>query len=336
QIVNNMFKIIAIFALVAYVGAASLTEVLNSEWSSFKSNFGRGYKSLKEELQRREIFISNKRLINEHNKRFRAGLESFEKGVNQFSDLTFEEFERLYLSKLNPYHNNTLEKSVFEPAEGDVPDSIDWRTKGAVTPVKDQGQCGSCWAFSANGALEGQWYLKTSRLISLSEQNLLDCSTEKYGNHGCNGGWPASALKYIIFNRGINADKTYPYEAKQGKCRFNETAIAATMNKIGYVASGDEDALKKAVATVGPISVAIMVTGSFMNYKSGVYSEESCPAGVNHGVVIVGYGTDANGVDYWLVKNSWGPHWGDKGYIRMSRNANNQCEIASYGVYTVL
>ncbi|XP_033150981.1 cathepsin L1-like [Drosophila busckii] len=273
--------------------------------------------------------------MNEHNKRFRAGLETFEMGVNQFSDLTFKEFEGLFLSSLTPDNASLAKESVYEPSGRAVPSSLDWRSQGAVTPVKNQGSCGSCWSFSANGALEGQWYLKTKKLISLSEQNLVDCSREKYGNHGCNGGGPASALQYVIDNGGINNQNTYPYVGKQNNCKYSKNAIAATVRSIAYVES-NEGSLKTAVAEKGPISVAIDVTDNFKNYKSGVLNDRMCSTSVNHGVVVVGYGSDANGGDYWLVKNSWGTNWGEKGYIRMSRNRSNQCQIATYGVFTVV
>ncbi|MBN3280405.1 CATS protein, partial [Polyodon spathula] len=212
-----------------------------------------------------------------------------------------------------------------------VPDAIDWRDKGCVT----EGACGSCWAFSAAGALEGQLKLKTGQLVSLSPQNLVDCSS-KYGNHGCNGGLMHHAFQYVIDNQGIDSDSSYPYTAQEGQCRYNSANKAATCSQYHCISEGNEEALKEAVGTVGPISVAIDATRpQFILYRSGVYDDPSCSQRVNHGVLAVGYGTLA-GQDFWLVKNSWGTHFGDGGFIRMTRNKGNQCGIAVYGCYPTM
>ncbi|CAI9540701.1 unnamed protein product [Staurois parvus] len=212
-----------------------------------------------------------------------------------------------------------------------VPDAIDWRDKGCVTNVKNQGSCGSCWAFSAVGALEGQLKLKTGNLVSLSPQNLVDCST-KYGNHGCNGGFMTEAFQYVIDNNGIDSDDAYPYHATDGQCIYNPSGKAASCSKYQEVTAGEEN-LKQALGTVGPISVAIDAKhASFYLYKSGVYDDSSCTQEVNHGVLAVGYG-NLGGKDFWLIKNSWGERYGDQGYVRIARNKGNMCGVASYGSY---
>ncbi|PNI22819.1 CTSS isoform 4 [Pan troglodytes] len=197
----------------------------------------------------------------------------------------------------------------------------------------DMGSCGACWAFSAVGALEAQLKLKTGKLVSLSAQNLVDCSTEKYGNKGCNGGFMTTAFQYIIDNKGIDSDASYPYKATDQKCQYDSKYRAATCSKYTELPYGREDVLKEAVANKGPVSVGVdALHPSFFLYRSGVYYEPSCTQNVNHGVLVVGYG-DLNGKEYWLVKNSWGHNFGEEGYIRMARNKGNHCGIASFPSY---
>ncbi|KAJ6224288.1 hypothetical protein RDWZM_002833 [Blomia tropicalis] len=204
-----------------------------------------------------------------------------------------------------------------------LPDTVDWTTKGIVTPIKNQGQCGSCWAFSAVALMEGQHALKTGNLVSLSEQNLVDCSGPE-GNLMCFGGAINYAFKYVIVNKGIDTETSYPYKGVDERCKFKRNSVGATIKSFTDVKSTSESALQTAVANVGPISVAIDASqNSFQFYKSGVYNEPACSATyLDHGVTAVDYGT-LNGVVYWKVKNSWGTSWGEKGYILMSRNKNN-------------
>jgi len=215
-----------------------------------------------------------------------------------------------------------------------APSEIDWRTRGYVTPVKDQGQCGSCWAFSSTGALEGQHMREYGELIPLSEQNLVDCVTF---NAGCHGGWMDNSFIYVMRNGGLDTEQSYPYEAKDGRCRYNVNTVGTKEYGLRDLPWGREDYLKQAVAYEGPISVGIDAThASFMSYKSGVYFEPSCSnITTDHAVLVVGYGTD-DGMDYWLVKNSWTVNWGEEGYIKMARNKNNMCSIANYAAFPVV
>ena len=223
---------------------------------------------------------------------------------------------------------------MFKSSRGFKPlDAIDWREKGAVTAVKDQKQCGSCWAFSATGAIEGQHFLKTHQLISLSEKDLIDCSGS-YGNDGCNGGDASIAFNFTRYNGGIDTEASYPYKAANGDCHFLANSTGANVTGYVKIPSGNESSLLEAVTSVGLISVSIDAShDSFHLYSSGVYYEPLCSTSMlDHAVLVVGYGTES-GTDYWLVKNSWGEDWGLSGYIKMARNKNNNCGIATGAVY---
>ncbi|XP_069938015.1 cathepsin L-like peptidase, partial [Cherax quadricarinatus] len=187
------------------------------------------------------------------------------------------------------------------------------------------------------GSLEGQHFRKTGQLVSLSEQNLIDCSA-KYGNGGCDGGLMDYAFQYIKDNGGIDTEEAYPYTAKENKCCYNASESGAEDTGFVDISEGSEDALMKAVATVGPVSVAIDASrDSFQFYRHGVYDEADCSSTyLDHGVLVVGYGTTEDGTDYWLVKNSWGATWGDIGYLKMIRNHNNQCGIATAASYPLV
>jgi cathepsin L len=323
--------LIALTLLVAYASAASLQD---AEWSSFKAQHNKSYDA-KEDAMRRSIWALNMKRVNQHNIEHANGMHSYKVAMNKFADMTSEEFVAMY----NGYKNAPVRKVEHEfmtPQNFKAPDSVDWRDKGYVTPVKDQGQCGSCWAFSAVAGLEGQHFAKTGKLVSLSEQNLVDCSGS-FGNEGCNGGLMDSAFSYIKANKGIDTEASYPYKAVDQKCHFKAADVGATVTGFTDIPSGNEEALTNAIASVGPISVAIDASNwSFQMYSSGVYDEPNCSSTqLDHGVTAVGYGVD-NGTPMYIVKNSWAEVWGMKGYIYMSRNGKNQCGIATSASYPLV
>ncbi|CAD7089017.1 unnamed protein product [Hermetia illucens] len=335
---------VIVLSLLAVANAVSIFEVIKEEWNAFKAQHKKAYSDDTEEKFRMKIFVENKHKIAKHNQRYERGEVSYKLGLNKYADMLHQEFVRT----LNGFNSSAVSAKLtggrrepgvtfISPAHVELPTTVDWRSKGAVTPIKDQGHCGSCWAFSTTGALEGQHFRRTGVLVSLSEQNLVDCSSS-YGNNGCNGGLMDNAFKYIKDNGGIDTEKFYPYEGIDDSCHFDKTQVGATDRGFVDIPEGDEQKMKEALATIGPVSVAIDASHeSFQFYTEGVYYEPSCDSQqLDHGVLAVGYGTDQNGADYWLVKNSWGTTWGDQGYIKMARNKDNHCGIATSASYPLV
>lgn len=329
-----------VLCLVVFVNGVALSykDVIFEEWEEFKTRFAKSYTDKSEENFRLKVFMENKHRIAKHNQRAANGLKSYTLEMNQFGDLLHHEFISIMNGYKKSYKTDSLNGSAYlSPAHVAIPDSVDWRKEGYVTPIKNQGQCGSCWAFSTTGSLEGQHFRATGKLVSLSEQNLVDCS-KKFGNNGCEGGLMDNAFQYVRENHGIDTENSYPYEGIDDKCRFKPKNIGATDTGFVDIPSGSETKLQEAVATIGPVSVAIDASHeSFQLYSQGVYDEPDCSTEeLDHGVLVVGYGTTAEGQDYWIVKNSWGTQWGDEGYIKMSRNKKNQCGIATSASYPLV
>jgi len=251
-------------------------------------------------------------------------------GINEFADLTFSEFKTKYFGYSHTEMEYLRSKNYHAVVKA-APTSVDWRTSNAVTPIKDQGQCGSCWAFSTTGSVEGALVLQGGKaLTSLSEQQLVDCSQAE-GNQGCNGGLMDYGFQYIIDNKGICTEAAYPYTAKDGTCKKTCEKVA-TITGFKDIPQGDENSLYNAVGTIGPVSVAIEADQTGFQFYSGGVFDGTCGTALDHGVLAVGYGVDTTGKNYWIVKNSWGTSWGETGYIRMIRG-KNQCGIALAASY---
>ncbi|CAM0911664.1 unnamed protein product [Alopecurus aequalis] len=293
-------------------------------------------RNLGEKARRFNVFKENVRLIHE----FNLGDEPYKLRLNRFGDMTADEFSRAYASSRIAHHRMFRgDRKSADFIHGStpslsLPSSVDWRTRGAVTDVKDQGQCGSCWAFSTVAAVEGINAILTNNLTSLSEQQLVDCDTS---DSGCNGGLMDNAFQYIASNGGIATEDAYPYTGQQASTCNTAPPDVVTIDGYQDVPADNEAALQKAVAAQ-PVSVAIDASGSqFQFYSEGVFTGK-CGTGLDHGVAAVGYGATVDGTKYWIVKNSWGAEWGEYGYIRMKRNVKDKhglCGIAMAASYPV-
>jgi len=311
---------------------------LNStEWQMYKQEFGKTYDSQEVDSLRKLIFFASKLRVEKYNKEH----EHLKGRVNHLSDWTEEEKKRLLGVKIGQdtsWRQNSAEGEKFLreilARDVEVPEELDWRkVPNRVSAVKDQGQCGSCWAFSAIGTIEGQEVLvkNVSEITPLSEQNLVDCVY--LNRNGCDGGYMHEALIYA--REGLETSKDYPYKAKGGPCRADDSKIFIKDSGVTFLPDGDEETMKQVVAKFGPVSVGIdAALASFQFYHKGVYLDKSCGNAlrwIDHGVLVVGYGHDEESkLDYWIVKNSWGAKWGEDGYVRMARNHNNTCAITSY------
>jgi C1A family cysteine protease len=306
---------IALGAL-ATVSAASINGDVMSAFLDFQTKYGKSYSDV-EFPKRLAIFNNNLERVNKLNaEQIMLGGDAVH-GVTKFMDLTPEEFHSTYLTYVPT--NSTVQRPLLT-LDGPLADTVDWRTKGAVTPVKDQGQCGSCWAFSATEALESYFFLKKGQLVSLSPQQITSCDKV---DGGCNGGWPYRAYEYVKGAGGMESSADYPYTSGSGQtgtCKFNAAKVVAGTAPSGYTSIQRSEAQLQTALNNGPASVCV-AADAFQTYRSGIL--KSCPGSIDHCVQAVGYDSTNN---YWILRNSWGTSWGEQGYIRVEMG-RNLCQI---------
>jgi C1A family cysteine protease len=322
-----MNKVILLIALFAFAGLASATlraDTLSPLWSAWKVQNKKTYTAA-EEVARFGIFIENFNKIN----RLNAESDGVKYAINKFADLTATEFKQIYASgSFFENHRKEVARHSLRRDLGALPDSVDWRNKGAVTPVKDQGQCGSCWAFSTTGVLEGFEFVNNGELLSLSEQQIVDCASS--AGYGCQGGWPYLAVQYAGQN-GLELESDYPYTAKDGTCAFDASKVHKVNTGYQFVTPKSTDQLKAALVTL-PVSVLIEADQDvFQFYSSGVI-KANCGANLDHAVLAVGY-QKVGLLEAFIVKNSWGTSWGSSGYVYIS---TIQTENQGQGVCGIL
>ncbi|CAL4098248.1 unnamed protein product, partial [Meganyctiphanes norvegica] len=312
----------------------------------FISKFNKTYANEAETNKRIAIFQDNCKVMEAHNKLCESGESSYEMGVNEYSDLTYDEViesltgidDNIKGSNKNYVRNNingglrhagTSHDRYIPKDIGNEPESMDYRDKGAINPIRNQGGCGSCWAFAAVSSIESHIFLQNGQSVQLSEQYLVDCTI-----FSCLGGWTDDTILYVS-NNGIAYGDGYPYTATDGTCNQGTPKTSHKVTGIQHVNPGRDAELLNALVHMGPISVYVYVSPNFGSYRGGVFEDNFCTPNkwVNHAVVLVGYGNE-NGKDYWLIRNSWGKSWGEEGYIKLARNVDNHCRISDFGYIT--
>ncbi len=301
------------FAFAAVVASVSAIEQMQLDFFNYVAKYGKSYSEEKEFAMRLNRYVEVDQFIRENN---RSGA-SHTAAHNKFSDFTFAEYKAMM-----GYRNREEPVGTFVNNGEASPASVDWVAAGGVTPIKDQGQCGSCWSFSTTGSLEGAHYVAAGELLSFSEQHLVDCAGFKYGNLGCNGGLASNSYNYYMDGYYAILESDYPYVSgttmKKGECQYdsvNKTDV--TVQSYTEVTPNNVADMKAALAQQ-PLAVAIEADKLvFQTYSTGILDSDKCGTNLDHAVLAVGYGVD-NGVEYWTVKNSWGTGWGDNGFIRLA------------------
>ncbi|KAJ3648348.1 hypothetical protein Zmor_020158 [Zophobas morio] len=305
------------------------------EWEKFKKTYAKTYQDQAEESYRKSIFFKNLQTIEDHNQKYTQGLVTYTVAINKFADRTVNELAKAS----RPTHRQKTKTKKVLISDTGVPESIDWRDYGVITPIVDQDFCLSCWAFAVVAAVEAHVGIHLNRKNqTLSEENLIDCV---YPDFNCTQEMVRTALEdsyqYIVDN-GIDTAESYPYDEETSQCRFKPENVGATITDYARVPEGDEEELKRVVGTIGPVSVMISVDLTFMVHRTGVYYKENCvdiKEPYNHAVTVIGYGEE-DGQEYWLVRNEWGTTFSENGYIKMARNRGNLCGIATYATYPII
>ena len=325
----NKFLLVLVIALVAC--DIDVDSIMFQQFQRFIKKYRKKYNSVNEFLARFEVFKRNcKETFSQEN-------GSYRQGITKFMDLTQQEFAKTYLN----LNYDALAVANFKPkivkVTNSAPDSWDWRAKGYVALVKDQGSCGSCWAFSTVANLEGQYYKGKGKMETFSEQMLVDCDTY---DSACNGGLMEYAFTWLQQNGGIMNDRDYPYKGYKSTCQSDPSKYVdmtiTGYEKLGSSASTwspvDEDEIKEFLYETGPLAVALNAN-PLQTYTGGILdktSSQCSTSGINHAVTMVGYGhDDGENKDYWIVKNSWGESWGENGYFRIKRGSG-VCGINCY------
>jgi cathepsin L len=339
----NKIAVILVFVVVAILGAeahrtrAHQLESVNYDFTKYVQEYNKVYSTPEEAKAREAIFNSNLIKVLEHNNKQPA--PAWKRGVNHLSDRAPEELKAMRGYRRT--NKQTLRSKKGFPLlhtpsrNGSLPSFVDWRTTGAISAIKDQGQCGSCWAFASAETVESFWFLKSGKIMDLSPQQIASCTeipAQCYGQGtgGCEGSSQEVAFSAIITNGGIVSEWVYPYQTWSGTdqaCRFasNKTLNPVVqLSNYSIVESNSYDALMDAVANQGPVTISVDAS-SWSDYESGIYDgcNQTNPS-IDHAVQLVGYGTE-NGAPYWIVRNSWTPQWGENGYIRLYRDSPARC-----------
>lgn len=308
-------------------------------FTEFKNKYGKSYSTVEEESMRENIFYFNQERIERENSKG----HTYTLDINAFTDLTQEEFfgtrktNDVYSRIVNFHKTLNYNGTVIEKEHeiyNTLPQSIDWTSKGVVTPVKNQEQCGSCWAFSTTGAIESAYAIKTSNLLSLSEQQLVDCSVS-YGNMGCQGGIPVWAYEYIMSNGGICSESDYPYRGVNGVCESSSCTPVVSITGYKNVTVNSGSALKDALSQQ-PVSVIIEADQTIFQFYSGGVITSGCGNNLDHAVLATGYSVTDDGQEYFKIKNSWGESWGLNGYVLFGADVNSNAQNGGSGVCGVL
>jgi len=326
------------FILLAAVAVASAVQIERANFGAYKAKFNKSYSPVEEPI-RLAAYMKTLNEINEHNKEYNEGKHTFTMGLNKHSDWTQEELDA---------RNGFLGGESYPGSDAPIrtplttmADAIDWREKGAVQEVKDQGACGSCWAFGAVGGLEGAWAINKGELPNCSEQELVSCDNSQ--SQGCSGGWPELCFDYVKGKgeNGIETQASYPYTSGGGsdgtcdKAKISDGKDVAALCTGKEAVAKDEASLQEACSNQGPISIAIYANSKFQSYNGGVFDDQGCcDHQLNHAVLLVGFDSTAS-PPYWIIKNSWGTSWGEDGYIRFVMG-KKMCGLEQYAYYPLV